>query len=821
MADFSGEIMNETNEPDVKNSSSKNSGGYGAEKIKVLHGLEAVRKRPGMYIGNVESPDGLHHMVYEVVDNAIDEHLAGQCDLIKVIINYDGSVSVEDNGRGIPTAIHEEEQRSAAEVVMTILHAGAKFSDDSYKYSGGLHGVGVSVVNALSEFVSLEIWRDGYAWYQEYSKGDPTTEFKRLGPSTKHGTKITLKPDPDIFPFTKFSFDTLSTRLRDLSFLNAGVHILITDERGDEKKEHDFFYEGGIKSFVQHLSSNKTSIHEESIFISDKRGDIIVDVAFQWNDSYQESIFCYTNAIYNRDGGTHLTGLKSALTRTLNVWAVENKLIKENQSPLTGEDVREGLVAVIAIKHPDPSFNNQPKEKLINNEVKGIVQNIINDKLGQFFEENPKIAKLILEKAIRASRAREAARKAREMVNRKGILEGASLPGKLADCQSRNAADCEIYIVEGDSAGGSAKQGRERKNQAILPLRGKILNVEKARLDKMIASEAITNLITALGTGIGEESFNYEKLRYHKVIIMTDADVDGSHIRTLLLTFFFRHMKQIIEKGNLFIAQPPLYRLRKGKRDSYIKDETAFLEFLIASSADHITLLDDQDQPVQRAITENAIRISRTRSKLFDRIDQFSDAKIAAIFSRGGYTHEALEDKERAENVAADLRSKLNLRQDAIQVLADDTHGGYLLRVDRGANGNTQLINFDFQLFTSSEYKELLKTQSTIDSFGTGVQKIKVNDDIKSLATLDELWLIVQEATQKGLNIQRYKGLGEMNPEQLWDTTMNPETRTLLKVTLDDFANSDEIFSILMGDQVNPRREFIENNALSVQNLDI
>ncbi|MBN2804038.1 MAG: DNA topoisomerase (ATP-hydrolyzing) subunit B [Deltaproteobacteria bacterium] len=798
------------------------NGDYGAEKIKVLHGLEAVRKRPGMYIGNVESPEGLHHMVYEVVDNAIDEHLAGYCDTIKVRILFDGSVSVEDNGRGIPTDLHTEENRSAAEVVMTVLHAGAKFSDESYKYSGGLHGVGVSVVNALSEFVSLEIWKNGSAWYQEYSKGDPTSEFKMTGATTKRGTKITLKPDPEIFPFTDFSFDTLSTRLRDLSFLNAGVRIIITDERGEKKKEHEFYYEGGIKSFVEHLSKNKTAIHEETIFISDSRDDIIVDVAFQWNDSYQDTIFCYTNAIYNRDGGTHLTGLKSALTRTLNNWAVENKLIKENQSPLSGEDVREGLVSVIAIKHPDPSFNNQPKEKLINNEVNGIVQNIINDKLGQYFEENPKIARMILDKAIRAARAREAARKAREMVNRKGILEGASLPGKLADCQSRSPQECEIYIVEGDSAGGSAKQGRERKNQAILPLRGKILNVEKARLDKMVVSEAITNLITALGTGIGEDSFNYEKLRYHKVIIMTDADVDGAHIRTLLLTFFFRHMKPLIEKGNLFIAQPPLYRLRKGKRDSYIKDESAFVEFLISSSSDNLTLLDENGDTVQKSITEDAIRVSRNRQMILKRIDQFSDSKIAAHFSRGGYDHHILEDEEKTKEMGQYLCKKINLRDEAVQVMHDDNHGGFALRVDRGgADGNTQLINFDFQLFSSSEYKELLKTQPSVDAYGKGSHKLKINEDIVEIETLDELWPMVQESSQKGLNVQRYKGLGEMNPEQLWDTTMNPDTRTLLRVTLEDFASADEVFSVLMGDEVSLRRTFIEDNALSVQNLDV
>jgi len=794
---------------------------YSAESIKVLHGLEAVRKRPGMYIGNVESPEGLHHMVYEVVDNSIDEHLAGFCDTINVVINYDGSVSIEDNGRGIPTEMHKEEGRSAAEVVLTVLHAGAKFGDESYKYSGGLHGVGVSVVNALSEFLSLEIWRDGWAWYQEYSRGVPTTEFKKVGPSTKRGTRVTLKPDPDIFPFKDFSFETLSMRLRDLSFLNAGIRIIIRDERGGETREHDFLYEGGIASFVSHLSTNKVAIHEEPIYFQDNRDDIVVEVAMQWNDSYQENIFCYTNAIYNRDGGTHLTGLRTALTRTLNNWALENKLLKENQPPLSGEDVREGLVAVVSIKHPDPSFNNQPKEKLINNEVAGIVQNVVNDRLGCYLEENPRVARQILEKAIRASRAREAARKAREMVNRKGILDGASLPGKLADCQSRNPVDSEIFIVEGDSAGGSAKQGRDRRNQAILPLRGKILNVEKARLDKMIASEAIANLITALGTGIGEESFNYEKLRYHKVVIMTDADVDGAHIRTLLLTFFFRHMKPLIERGHLYIAQPPLYRLRKGKRDVYIKDETAFVEFLISASADSITLIDDADKPVARDITESAIRASRERRHVLDRINQYSDAGIATLFSALNISHESLKDREHLDAVAETLKSRLGLRSDAVAIHRDEHHGGYKFRVDRGVNGNTQLVDFDFQFFISPEYKELMRTRSLIEKFGNGPHKVADDGVVQELASIDDLWPIVQAAAQKGLSIQRYKGLGEMNPEQLWETTMNPDTRTLLKVTMEDYADADEVFSILMGDQVEMRREFIEDNALSVRNLDI
>ncbi len=809
-------------ENDDRNSDAKQSEEeeYSSDKITVLHGLEAVRKRPGMYIGDVESAEGLHHMVYEVVDNSIDEHLAGHCDLISVIIHFDGSASIEDNGRGIPTSMHEQEGRPAAEVVMTTLHSGAKFGDEMYKYSGGLHGVGVSVVNGLSEFLNMEIWREGMSWYQEYERGIPITTLKQVGLTKKRGTKITFKPDPEIFPFREFSFETLSTHLRDLSFLNAGVRIILVDER-DEGKRHDFHYEGGIKSFVEHLSRNKVSIHDEVISIFDERDEVLVEVALQWNDSFAENIFCYTNAIFNRDGGTHLTGLRSSLTRTLNSWATSNKLIKENQSGLSGEDVREGLTAVIAIKHPDPSFNNQPKEKLINNEIKGIVEGIVNDKLGQFFEENPKVARQILEKAITASRAREAARKAREMVNRKGVLDGASLPGKLADCQSKDPAECELYIVEGDSAGGSAKQGRDRKNQAILPLRGKILNVEKARLDKMIASEAIANLITAIGVGLGAESFNYEKLRYHKIVIMTDADVDGAHIRTLLLTFFFRHMRKLIESGHLYIAQPPLYRLKKGKRDVYIKDENAFEEFLISASTDTLQLLDDMKAPVKKERTEELIRLSMAKRKLLDRIDRYSDARLAVRFCTAGATHAMFEDRDTLQALIKDVSAKLAIDDGGMQIVPDDQHGGYKIRVPAGASDNTRTLDFDFDFFSTPEYRDLIKITQREQVFGSGPYEVMVGEEKVLLESVEELWTLAEKTVKKGLSVQRYKGLGEMNPEQLWETTMNPDTRTLLQVTLEDYTEADEIFSILMGDQVEPRREFIENNALFVKNLDI
>ncbi len=792
---------------------------YSAGNITVLHGLEAVRKRPGMYIGDVDSTEGLHHMVQEVVDNAIDEYLAGHCDNIIVTIHYDGSLSVEDNGRGIPTDMHEQEGRPAAEVVMTVLHAGAKFSDESYKYSGGLHGVGVSCVNALSSFLILEIWRDNQSWYQEYERGVPKGPLTMVGASTKRGTRITFKPDSEIFLYLDFSYETLSTRLRDLAFLNAGIKIKVVDER-EEGKEKSYFYEGGIKSFVEYLNRKKTHVHSEIVSFSDARDDIQVDVALQWTDSYQEGIYCYTNAIFNRDGGSHLTGLRSALTRTLNSWALENKIIKENQPALSGEDVREGLTAVISVKHPDPSFNNQPKEKLINNEVKGIVENIVNEHLGVFFEENPKSAKAIIDKAVTASRAREAARKAREMVNRKGALDSASLPGKLADCQSKDPAECELYIVEGDSAGGSAKQGRDRKFQAVLPLRGKILNVEKARLEKMLASQEIACLITALGTGIGEDNFNYEKLRYHKIVIMTDADVDGAHIRTLLLTFFFRKMSALLENGNLYIAQPPLYRVRKGKRDVYIKDEKEYREFIISISTDTVQLLDDVGVPVSDDHFRGLIRRLMRKRDLLDRLSKRTDGRLAAAFAAEGMTHKILIDESSVLEIVNRVSKNLGLDENALTIVKDDVHGGNLIRFVN-VNGTRRLIDYDFSIFSSAEYRDLQTLETELQGFGIGPHRVLVDGEIKTIGNFDELLPIVDMVTRKGLTVQRYKGLGEMNPEQLWDTTMNPETRSMLRVRLEDMTEADEIFTVLMGEEVEPRREFIEENALSVRNLDI
>ncbi len=793
---------------------------YDAEKITVLHGLEAVRKRPGMYIGDVESSEGLHHMVYEVVDNAIDEHLAGFCDVIHIAIHFDGSLTVEDNGRGIPVDIHEEEGRAAAEVVMTTLHAGAKFGDESYKYSGGLHGVGVSCVNALSEFLNMEIWRDGMSWYQEYERGEPQKALSAVGPSKKRGTRITFKPDHEVFKGNEFSFEVLSTRLRDLAFLNAGIRILLVDERVEDKKR-DYLYQGGISSFVEHLGRRKTSIHDEVISFYDERDEILVEVALQWSDSFQESIYCYTNAIHNRDGGTHLTGLRSALTRTLNQWGSENKLIKDADASLSGEDVREGLTAVVAVKHPDPSFNNQPKEKLINNEVKGIVEGIVNNRLGAYLEQNPKAARFIVDKALLAARAREAARKAREMVTRKGALDSASLPGKLADCQSNDPTECEIYIVEGDSAGGSAKQGRDRRFQAILPLRGKILNVEKARLEKMLASQEISYLITALGSGIGEESFNYEKLRYHKIIIMTDADVDGAHIRTLLLTFFFRKMRRLLENEHLYIAQPPLYRLRKGKRDVYIKDEAAFREFIISTSTDVVSLLDENDAPVPQDRTQTLIRRVMRRHELLERLGRRADPRIAAAWADEMMSHETLTDTTALNATIDKVCERTSLQKDMFEIVPDEIHGCSLVRFVSSGNGTSQTVDFDFDFFSSAEYRDLRRSTEELKGFGPGPYHLSVNNERQTLDTLDAIWPLVDKVARKGITVQRYKGLGEMNPDQLWDTTMNPDTRTLLKVKLDDFTEADEIFTVLMGDQVEPRREFIEDNALFVRNLDI
>ena len=813
------------------------SGGsdYGADNIQVLRGLEAVRKRPGMYIGNVEDGTALHHMVFEVVDNSVDEHLAGHCDQVTVTIHADGSVGVRDNGRGIPVETHKEEGVSAAEVVMTTLHAGGKFDRSSYKVSGGLHGVGVSVVNALSERLRMEIKRDGQLWAQEYVRGEPVAPLAPERATRRTGTYVRFTPDGEVFGELDFSFEVLSGRLRELSFLNPGLTIDVLDERSD--KSHHFHYQGGITEFVELLCRSKEPVHREVIAVRAEREHegsdvpIVVEVALQWTQSLQESIFCYTNNIPNPDGGSHMSGLRAALTRSLNAYGAEKNLLKELKQNLSGEDVREGLIAVVSIKHPEPSFNNQLKEKLINSEVKGVVEAVLNEGLGVYFEENPDAARLVVAKAVLAARAREAARRARELVVRKGVLDISSLPGKLADCQERDPSQAELFIVEGDSAGGSAKQGRDRRSQAILPLRGKILNVEKARFEKMLSSAEIGTLITALGTGIGEDSggsshFSIEKLRYQKIILMTDADVDGSHIRTLLLTFFYRQMQEVIRRGYLFIAQPPLYRVRRGKKDVYLKDDEALSLFLASTGAEAVTIERD-GQEVDGGSLARALGLVNEVRALTERLSRLGDRRLFAAVAAGSELGASW--MTRPEDVSSELervRSELERsypgalpfsfevgrdEEPELTAVSCVTHlDGRLLRTVLNARvlGSARFVRLRELL---AELRALLPLPFTVRGAGvaTGVRNV------------DELWEAVDAAGRKGLSIQRYKGLGEMNPDQLWETTMNPESRTLLQVRVSDFVGADQIFTILMGDQVEPRREFIEQNALAVRNLDI
>nr|WP_188055549.1 DNA topoisomerase (ATP-hydrolyzing) subunit B [Oryzomonas rubra] len=788
---------------------------YGADSIKVLEGLAAVRKRPAMYIGSTSSA-GLHHLVYEIVDNAIDEALAGYCDNVSVTINTDGSVTVVDNGRGIPTDMHAGEGRSAAEVVMTVLHAGGKFDNDSYKVSGGLHGVGVSVVNALSKWLELEIRRDGKVWRQSYRRGDPQAPLEITGETKKRGTRVTFMPDEEIFETTEYSFDVLSQRLRELAFLNAGVRIKITDERV-ENKSHEFYYEGGINSFVEYLNRNKTPLHPKPIYIKGEKGGVETEVSMQYNDSYDEKVFTFANNINTHEGGTHLAGFKAALTRTMNSYAAANNLLKNAKVTISGDDLREGLTCVISVKIPQPQFEGQTKTKLGNSEVKGYVETLLNDKLAQFLEENPQIAKRILEKSIEAARAREAARKARDLTRRKGALDMGGLPGKLADCQEKDPAQCELYLVEGDSAGGSAKQGRDRKFQAILPLKGKILNVEKARFDKMISSQEIRTLITALGTGIGKEDFDISKLRYHRIIVMTDADVDGSHILTLLLTFFYRNMQELIQRGHLYIAQPPLYKVKRGKKEMYLKNEAAMQNFLLEEGAEDLTLrLEKGDRtyigkqiiPVIKQLIENRA--------IFDKV------------VKKGITSDLLSLIIRS-NVPADLEELTALEPYLDTMKALSTGADYQVEEDRITFriGNIRAV-IDHQVLSvlsTHEYELLVDNhRRVIETMADGHAFFEQQEGGKLLfetSNHEELLTFFLEQAKKGLAIQRYKGLGEMNPEQLWETTMNPENRVLLQVKIEDIVESDEIFTILMGDQVEPRRDFIETNALNVVNLDI
>jgi DNA gyrase subunit B len=789
---------------------------YSADKIKVLEGLEAVRKRPAMYIGST-GPAGLHHLVYEVVDNSIDEALAGFCDQINVTLHIDGSVTVVDNGRGIPVDLHES-GKSAAEVVMTVLHAGGKFDNDSYKVSGGLHGVGISVVNALSETLDLEIWRNSQVYSQSYERGKPTKDLEVTGTTKRRGTKVTFKPDTEVFETTDFSFDTLAQRLRELAFLNGGIVITMDDER--DGKAHKFHYEGGIVSFVTHLNKNKAAVNEKPIYMRGEREGIDTELALQWNDGYAETIYSFANNINTHEGGTHLSGFRSALTRTINYYATKNNLAKDLKESVTGEDIREGLTAVISVKIPHPQFEGQTKTKLGNTEVKGIVEAILNEKLGAFLEENPSVARRIVGKAIDAARAREAARKARDLVRRKGALDGSSLPGKLADCQERDPALCELYIVEGESAGGSAKQGRDRRFQAILPLKGKILNVEKARFDKMLGSDEIKTMIAALGCGIGAEDFDLAKLRYHRIIIMTDADVDGSHIRTLLLTFFYRQLPAVIESGYVYIAQPPLFRAKRGKSETYIKDERELEVFLIKRSIEGRTVrVVSSGAEISGPELEKVLQRMIAHQKLLQTVERRGHPReIIEALVAAGADREYFADREKLEAVARDLTVPTR----AVSVQRDEEHNRFLLQIDDRSTGypRQHIIGVDF--VTSAEYRTLLANRRDMPEIAgelivTGSEE---STEVK-LPSVDALVEYFVDAGKKGIAINRYKGLGEMNPEQLWETTMNPEVRTLLQVRAEDHTEADLMFTTLMGDQVEPRRKFIEDNALDVKNLDI
>ncbi|MBM4290663.1 MAG: DNA topoisomerase (ATP-hydrolyzing) subunit B [Deltaproteobacteria bacterium] len=875
---------------------------YGADSIKVLKGLEAVRKRPGMYIGDPNDGTGLHQLVYEAVDNSIDEALAGHCDLVRVTLHDDGACTVEDNGRGIPVGMHAE-GKSAAEIIMTVLHAGGKFDDNSYKVSGGLHGVGISCVNALSDDLTLEIWREGGHFLQRYSKGDPLAPLARVGDSDRTGTKIRFHPDRVIFTeANEFSFEILSSRLRELSFLNRGVAITIVDEREADLR-HDFKYEGGISAFVEHLNRNKALLHPAPIHFSHTSADgVEVEVALQWNDTYQESVYCYTNNIRNRDGGTHLAGFRDALTRAVNTYAQSEGLLKPLKgAPLSGEDIREGLVAIVSCKVPDPKFSSQTKDKLVSSEVKPAVNAAMGQGMSEWLLERPTEAREVVSKAIRASQVREAARRARDLVRRKGALDSSALPGKLADCQERDPSKAEIFLVEGDSAGGSAKQGRHRATQAILPLRGKILNVEKARLDKMLASQEITTLITALGAGIGDEDFNVEKLRYHKIVIMTDADVDGSHIRTLLLTFFYRHMRPIIERGYLYIAQPPLFRAKRGKQIQYLKDDAALSAYLMSAGLsnatlrlssgevlvgedlrDQLTRLSDCFQQIQRLQPRADVRLLSAAMQTVDlrgediwsdparleivaqdlkaALDAQQPEELPARFSvepvvtfsvsvgtpllaRRGGAGEGAEGEEGAEGAEGtggeegeglvdpmrfegeESEAAIAAAANAAALAASHAEAAgpkrWRIRFRSRVEGEERRTLLDWTLVGAARFRKASQALLEVAVASAAPYEVSSAGGEFVASTPHQLLHGLQQVSRKGIDIQRYKGLGEMNPEQLWETTMNPETRSLLQVQIESGEEADQIFTVLMGDQVEPRRRFIEENALNVQNLDV
>ncbi|ODT21143.1 MAG: DNA gyrase subunit B [Kaistia sp. SCN 65-12] len=797
---------------------------YGADSIKVLKGLDAVRKRPGMYIGDTDDGSGLHHMVYEVVDNAVDEALAGHADLVEVTLNPDGSCTVRDNGRGIPTDLHAEEGVSAAEVIMTQLHAGGKFDQNSYKVSGGLHGVGVSVVNALSSWLKLKIWRNSKVHEIEFAHGNAVSPLKVIGEwDGRNGTEVTFLPSPETFTKVDFDFETLEHRLRELAFLNSGVRIVLTDKRGVEPRREELLYEGGLEAFVRYLDRTKKPLMPAPITMSNERDGITVEVAMWWNDSYHENVLCFTNNIPQRDGGTHLAGFRGALTRQVTGYADREGISKREKVSLSADDCREGLSAVLSVKVPDPKFSSQTKDKLVSSEVRPVVENIVNEMLGQWFEEHPSESKIIVSKVVEAATAREAARKARELTRRKGALDIASLPGKLADCQERDPAKSEIFIVEGDSAGGSAKQGRNRENQAVLPLRGKILNVERARFDKMLSSEQIGMLIIALGTSIGKDEFTPEKLRYHKIIIMTDADVDGAHIRTLLLTFFFRQMPELIERGHVYIAQPPLYKVTKGRSEQYLKNERALEDYLIQQGLDEAALHLEDGEVRAGVDLDHLVQDARQVAQILNGIHTRYDREIveqAAI--AGGLDPALLESKERALESAQAIAARLDR-------IADETErgwtgslgpeGGYLF--EREVRGVREVQTIDMALIDSADARKLHSIASRMkDVFAkpSALRRRDVSTDIHGPRSLLDA---VFATGRKGIQLQRYKGLGEMNASQLWETTLDPNVRSLLQVKIKEADAADDLFTKLMGDEVEPRREFIQDNALSVVNLDV
>lgn len=796
---------------------------YGADSIKVLKGLDAVRKRPGMYIGDTDDGSGLHHMVYEVVDNAIDEALAGHCDEVFVSLNKDGSVTVRDNGRGIPTDIHEGEGISAAEVIMTQLHAGGKFDQNSYKVSGGLHGVGVSVVNALSDWLDLNIWRNGKEYYMRFHNGDSVAPLKVVGESKgKKGTQVTFHPSKATFTTTEFTFSTLEHRLRELAFLNSGVKIILKDLRNEEEpKEINLYYEGGVEAYAKYLDKSKNALHQTIVIDSPEVNGISVEVAMQWNDSYHENVLCFTNNIRQRDGGTHLAGFRAAITRVINNYASNNKLFKKEKIVLTGEDVREGLTCVLSVKVPDPKFSSQTKDKLVSSEVRPAVEAQVADKLGQWFEEKPADARIIIGKALEAAQAREAARKARELTRRKSALEVSNLPGKLADCQEKDPALSEIFIVEGNSAGGSAKSGRNRKYQAILPIRGKILNVERARFDKMLASTEIGTIITALGTGIGKEDFDDSKIRYHKIVIMADADVDGSHIRTLLLTFFFRHMPTLIEKGYLYIAQPPLYKVKKGSSEVYLKNEQALQSYILENVLGDAVLKSKAGDRTGNDLADFITKLNKF-NVLLNGISRLLPIELAeACALVGAFDNAWIKNDKKAEKVAQNIVKLLQKNSDISDVTwsSEIIDGAiHLIKEMRGVK-NTIVIN---ETIVETPEATALNQLSKIiaDDFSSTITLVKKEEQFK-VNTPTDLIKLINEIGKKGLSVQRFKGLGEMNAEQLWETTLDPSNRTLLQVKIDQFEEADETFSTLMGNVVEPRRDFIQENALKVVNLDV